>query len=165
MEEVDKEVAGQARGSRNLLAKHLRLGETLRITDRPGKHQDFEDLDEIIHSYIDPLTENILQTIRHRKFQKGSREEVDQYLRSEADANPGITVYAFSMDLENVGKAMLTYVSPTLKRTPHHLPIVPTPKGFEFQKHKFKDLEDLSAFFKTYWYFIHNRKDIPMSKK
>nr|GEW20626.1 transcription elongation factor SPT6 homolog [Tanacetum cinerariifolium] len=84
----------------------LRLGKTLKIGE-----DVFEDLDEVMDRYVDPLVTHLKKMLEYRKFKEGGKAEVDESLRKEKMENPSRTVYSFGPSIRSVA-AMVPMRSP-----------------------------------------------------
>ncbi|OLL26201.1 Transcription elongation factor spt6 [Neolecta irregularis DAH-3] len=81
------------------------VGKTLKIAHR----YTYSDLDELIVSHIKTMARKIDQMTEHEKFQKGTREDVEQWLTKYAEANPKRSSYAFCFDREHPGYFQLCF--------------------------------------------------------
>lgn len=117
----------------------LRLGKTLTIDN-----ETFEDLDEVIDRYVDPLVGHLKSMLSYRKFRKGSKNEVDELLRAEKAENPMRIVYSFGISHEHPGTFILSYIRST---NPHHEYVGLYPKGFRFRKRDFDNIDRLVSYF------------------
>ncbi|CAD6343409.1 unnamed protein product [Miscanthus lutarioriparius] len=117
----------------------LRLGKTLTIDN-----ETFEDLDEVIDRYVDPLVGYLKSMLSYRKFRKGLKNEVDEMLRAEKAENPMRIVYSFGISHEHPGTFILSYIRST---NPHHEYIGLYPKGFRFRKRDFDNIDRLVSYF------------------
>ncbi|XP_062180009.1 transcription elongation factor SPT6 homolog isoform X2 [Phragmites australis] len=117
----------------------LRLGKTLTIDN-----ETFEDLDEVIDRYVDPLVGHLKSMLSYRKFRKGLKNEVDEMLRVEKAENPMRIVYCFGISHEHPGTFILSYVRST---NPHHEYVGLYPKGFRFRKRDFDNIDRLVSYF------------------
>ncbi|CAI9117820.1 OLC1v1019305C1 [Oldenlandia corymbosa var. corymbosa] len=120
----------------------LRIAKTLKIGE-----DIFEDLDEVMDRYVDPLVTHLKAMLNYRKFRKGTKAEVDDLLRVEKSENPMRIVYSFGIFHEHPGTFILTYIRSS---NPHHEYIGLYPKGFMFRKRMFEDLDRLVAYFKRH---------------
>ncbi|WOH06329.1 hypothetical protein DCAR_0625754 [Daucus carota subsp. sativus] len=120
----------------------LRIGKTLKIGE-----DTFEDLDEVMDRYVDPLIAHLKTMLSYRKFKKGSKAEIDEFLRSEKADYPARIVYCFGISHEHPGTFILTYIRST---NPHHEYIGMYPKGFKFRKRMFEDIDRLVAYFQRH---------------
>ncbi|KAL3533413.1 hypothetical protein ACH5RR_006934 [Cinchona calisaya] len=120
----------------------LRIGKTLKIGE-----DMFEDLDEVMDRYVDPLVAHLKAMLNYRKFRKGTKAEVDELLRVEKSEYPMRIVYSFGISHEHPGTFILTYIRSS---NPHHEYIGLYPKGFKFRKRMFEDLDRLVAYFQKH---------------
>ncbi|KAF9679491.1 hypothetical protein SADUNF_Sadunf06G0020400 [Salix dunnii] len=120
----------------------LRIGKTLKIGE-----DTFEDLDEVMDRYVDPLVSYLKAMLSYRKFRSGTKAEVDELLRIEKSQQPSRIVYAFGICHEHPGTFILTYIRST---NPHHEYVGLYPKGFKFRKRMFEDIDRLVAYFQKH---------------
>ncbi|KDP29489.1 hypothetical protein JCGZ_19328 [Jatropha curcas] len=120
----------------------LRIGKTLKIGD-----DTFEDLDEVMDRYVDPLVSHLKAMLSYRKFRTGTKAEVDEQLRVEKSDYPTRIVYSFGISHEHPGTFILTYIRST---NPHHEYVGLYPKGFKFRKRMFEDIDRLVAYFQRH---------------
>ncbi|XP_024967791.1 transcription elongation factor SPT6 homolog isoform X2 [Cynara cardunculus var. scolymus] len=120
----------------------LRLGKTLKIGE-----DVFEDLDEVMDRYVDPLVGHLKTMLAYRKFRDGVKAEVDESLRKEKSENPSRIVYSFGISHEHPGTLILTYIRSS---NPHHEYIGLYPKGFKFRKKMFEEIDRLVAYFQRH---------------
>ncbi|XWS08222.1 hypothetical protein CRYUN_Cryun41cG0061200 [Craigia yunnanensis] len=120
----------------------LRIGKTLKIGE-----DTFEDLDEVMDRYVDPLVSHLKVMLSYRKFKRGTKAEVDELLRIEKSEYPMRIVYCFGISHEHPGTFILTYIRST---NPHHEYIGLYPKGFKFRKRMFEDIDRLVAYFQRH---------------
>ncbi|KAK9075914.1 hypothetical protein SSX86_004244 [Deinandra increscens subsp. villosa] len=120
----------------------LRLGKTLKIGD-----DVFEDLDEVMDRYVDPLVTHLKTMLAYRKFRDGGKTEVDESLRKEKNENPSRIVYSFGISYEHPGTFILTYIRSS---NPHHELVGLYPKGFKFRKKMFEEIDRLVAYFQRH---------------
>lgn len=120
----------------------LRIGKTLKIGE-----DTFEDLDEVMDRYVDPLVAHLKSMLNYRKFKRGTKTEVDEVLRIEKAENPMRIVYCFGISHEHPGTFILTYIRSS---NPHHEYIGLYPKGFKFRKRMFEDIDRLVAYFQRH---------------
>ncbi|XP_011070064.1 transcription elongation factor SPT6 homolog [Sesamum indicum] len=120
----------------------LRIGKTLKIGE-----DTFEDLDEVMDRYVDPLVAHLKGMLNYRKFRRGTKTEVDELLRIEKAENPMRIVYCFGISHEHPGTFILTYIRSS---NPHHEYIGLYPKGFKFRKRMFEDIDRLVAYFQRH---------------
>uniref|UniRef100_A0A804Q3B0 Transcription elongation factor spt6 n=1 Tax=Zea mays TaxID=4577 RepID=A0A804Q3B0_MAIZE len=133
-----KEIAESGKDHKDITSL-LRLGKTLTIDN-----ETFEDLDEVIDRYVDPLVGHLKSMLSYRKFRKGLKNEVDEMLRAEKAENPMRIVYSFGISHEHPGTFILSYIRST---NPHHEYIGLYPKGFRFRKRDFDNIDRLVSYF------------------
>ncbi|CAM0954847.1 unnamed protein product [Alopecurus aequalis] len=120
----------------------LRLGKTLTINN-----ETFEDLDEVIDRYVDPLVGHLKSMLSYRKFRKGSKGEVDEMLKAEKRENPMRIVYCFGISEDYPGTFILSYIRST---NPHHEYVGLNPKGYRFRKRDFDSIDRLVSYFQKH---------------
>ncbi|KAI3694464.1 hypothetical protein L1987_77429 [Smallanthus sonchifolius] len=120
----------------------LRLGKTLKLGE-----DVFEDLDEVMDRYVDPLVAHLKAMLAYRKFRDGGKAEVDESLRREKNENPSRIVYSFGISYEHPGTFILTYIRSS---NPHHEYVGLYPKGFKFRKKMFEEIDRLVAYFQRH---------------
>ncbi|KAM5550549.1 transcription elongation factor SPT6 [Rosa sericea] len=120
----------------------LRIGKTLKIGE-----DTFEDLDEVMDRYVDPLVSHLKAMLNYRKFRRGTKAEVDELLKIEKLEFPMRIVYCFGISHEHPGTFILTYIRST---NPHHEYVGLYPKGFKFRKRMFESIDRLVAHFQKY---------------
>ncbi|XP_004309652.1 PREDICTED: transcription elongation factor SPT6-like [Fragaria vesca subsp. vesca] len=120
----------------------LRIGKTLKIGE-----DTFEDLDEVMDRYVDPLVSHLKAMLNYRKFRRGTKAEVDELLKIEKLEFPMRIVYCFGISHEHPGTFILTYIRST---NPHHEYVGLYPKGFKFRKKMFDSIDRLVAYFQKY---------------
>ncbi|PKA53008.1 hypothetical protein AXF42_Ash001989 [Apostasia shenzhenica] len=117
----------------------LRIGKTLTIDN-----DTFEDLDEVMDRYVDPLVTNLKNMLNYRKFRRGNKAEVDDQLRREKAENPMRIVYSFGISHDHPGTFILSYVRSS---NPHHEYVGLYPKGYRFRKKDFDGIDRLVSYF------------------
>lgn len=135
------------------------LGQSLWIGD-----EEFEDLDEIVARYINPMAGHARDLYAFRYFRDlgippenwapgKEREKADELIKEDKRRNPSKIHYFVSASREYPGKFMLSYLPRT--STKHEF-ITVTPEGFRFrgQIH-----DSLAALFR--WFKEHFREPIP----
>eukprot|EP01080_Neovahlkampfia_damariscottae_P003928 gene3928-7138_t len=120
------------------------LGEKLII-----ENQEFDDLDEIIARYIEPIIDHIKNLLNHQKFINKSEDEIKKSLIKQKQINSQIIPYAVGIDHKRSGRFNIYYV-PGLKRVKlEHIGV--NPDGFSFLKRNFSSPNKLfNAFKKSY---------------
>ena len=119
------------------------LGQTLMIGD-----ERYEDLDEIIARYIQPMAANIQEMKDYKYYRTGSKEDMDTLLKIEKTKTPARIPYFFSISDEYVGKFVLSYLPGT---RPRHEYVTVIPEGFRFRKLKFDTIDRMVGWFKRHY--------------
>ena len=117
------------------------------INSKTGCHVHIFFLLQVMDRYVDPLIAHLKTMLSYRKFKKGSKAEIDEFLRSEKADYPARIVYCFGISHEHPGTFILTYIRST---NPHHEYIGMYPKGFKFRKRMFEDIDRLVAYFQRH---------------
>eukprot|EP00026_Physarum_polycephalum_P000177 Phypoly_transcript_00177.p1 GENE.Phypoly_transcript_00177~~Phypoly_transcript_00177.p1 ORF type:complete len:1792 (+),score=500.68 Phypoly_transcript_00177:82-5457(+) len=117
----------------------------------------YDDLDEIVARYMDPINFFVLEMINYRKFKRSSQQEVDQLVTFEKGASPTSIPYYITAPKEHPGRFEITYMPST--RLKHEF-ITVNPEGFSFRKQPFKSVEQLIK-----WFKLHYRDPILPPKK
>ncbi|KAI4378424.1 hypothetical protein MLD38_015904 [Melastoma candidum] len=136
-----KDIVEEGKDHRDI-ANLLRLGKKLKIGE-----DTFEDLDEVMDRYVDPLVGHLKTMLGYRKFRRGTKSEVDELLRMEKSEYPMRIVYSFGISHEHPGTFILTYIRSS---NPHHEYVGLYPKGFKFRKRMFEDIDRLVAYFQKH---------------
>ncbi|GJP64948.1 hypothetical protein CLOP_g21880 [Closterium sp. NIES-67] len=125
----------------------LRLGRTLSIAD-----ESFEDLDEVMARYIEPLAAFIRDMAAYRKFRAGSKADMDALVRADKEREPARIPYYLSISHDHPGAFMLTYIrSASVSGRPVHEYITVSPVGFRFRKHTFPTPDRLVKYFQAHF--------------
>uniref|UniRef100_A0ACD5XYJ0 Uncharacterized protein n=1 Tax=Avena sativa TaxID=4498 RepID=A0ACD5XYJ0_AVESA len=138
---VHKEIDESGKDRKDITSL-LRLGKTLTIDG-----ETFEDLDEVVDRYVDPLVGHLKSMLSYRKFRKGLKGEVDAMLRADKAENPNRIVYSFGISHEHPGTFILTYIRGA---NPHHEYVGLYPKGFRFRKTDFNSIDRLVSYFQKH---------------
>lgn len=118
------------------------LGKSLYVGD-----ERFDDLDEIIARYVDPMTNHCNELMDHPKFLPDvtGRKEVENCLKKMKSHQPKRIVYALSLIPENPGHFLLSYLPWEMA---YHEIISITSNGFRFKKDFYSSVEDVLNAFK-----------------
>jgi transcription elongation factor SPT6 len=136
------DIAEGGKESRDLTS-FLSLGKTLTIGE-----ESYEDLDEVIARYVEPLVGYLREMLRYRKYKQGTKLEIDDLLRVERAANPKRIPYYFSVAHEHPGAFMLSYIRAV---NPHHEYLSLSSKGFRYRKHNFDNIDKLVMYFQKHF--------------
>ncbi|KAI5659682.1 hypothetical protein M9H77_28475 [Catharanthus roseus] len=126
----------------NDITSLLRIGRTLKIGD-----ETYEDLDELMDRYVDPLVAHLKAMLNYRKFRKGTKSDVDELLRIEKSESPMRIPYSFGISHEYPGTFILTFIRSS---TPRHEYVGLYPKGFKYRKEMFENIDRLVAYFQRH---------------
>jgi transcription elongation factor SPT6 len=130
---------------------HFNIGKTLYIKD-----DSFEDLDEILARYIQPLAGYAREILNYRyfleTFKAEQKEDINDYLARQKAGDPRRIPYCFTVSAKYPGKFLLSYGKN------HHEYITLTPNGLEFRKQPFPDVNTLINWFKQ------NFREVPVGR-
>ena len=135
------------------------LGQSLWIGD-----EEFEDLDEIVARYINPMAAHARDLLSFRYIRDlglteqtyapgKEREKADEVIKEDKKKNPSKIHYFVSASREFPGKFMLTYLPRSQSK---HEFITVTHEGYRFRGQVFDNLNTLFRWFKE-----HFRDPIP----
>lgn len=110
--------------------------------------EKYDELDELIARYMDPLVANAREVMSHRMYRDGTEEEVDALLAEEKARQPSRIPYFISVSHRAPGRFVLSYLPHV---HPRHEIITPTPVGIRFRGHIFQRTEDLIQWFKKHY--------------
>ncbi|XP_065201238.1 transcription elongation factor SPT6 [Planococcus citri] len=113
--------------------------------------EEFEDLDEIIARYINPMAAcaRDLLTYKYYKDTEGGKAEIaEKVLREEQEKNPKKIHYIFSVYAKVPGAFILFYLPRKSIRLEY---VTVTPDGFRFRKQIFESLNGLLKWFKEHF--------------
>uniref|UniRef100_A0A7E4VC01 Suppressor of Ty 6 homolog n=1 Tax=Panagrellus redivivus TaxID=6233 RepID=A0A7E4VC01_PANRE len=120
---------------------HFNIGKTLYIGE-----DSFEDLDEILARYVQPLAALAREILGHKYFMESMKaedvEKIKAYLHNERVQNPRVYPYIFVASARFPGCFLLAYGSA------HHEFIALKPNGLKFRNKIFRDIEQLINYFK-----------------
>ena len=111
----------------------------------PGER--FDDLDELIARYIEPLVENVREMEAHRKFadERGA-DVLEKTLKAEKAATPGSIPYRLSPTSKTPDHFALSYL-PKQKVIKEYVKVAPN--GYTYRTKLFSSVEDALKFFKA----------------
>jgi len=135
----------------------LSLGKEL-VLKKIGEDDKFEDLDEIIGRFVEPIWFRFKEAKKFKKFVRGNEEEVGKQLSRDA-RKKATTCIAVSLDEKYPGFLRLSYVFSTSKSfNSKHERIEVLPSGFKFRGNMFDTVQEIYNHFK-----LHPNK-YPMSR-
>ncbi len=134
--------------------------------------EDFEDLDEIIARYINPMANYVREIMSHKNYQdlndnsqnkrNGVEENmtlknqnIEKYLLDERTKNPIRIPYVFTCCINYPGKFMISYMVKLKVRSEY---ITVTHEGFKFRLKIFKMFNELLS-----WFKLHFNDPLPIS--
>ncbi|ORY11700.1 SH2 domain-domain-containing protein [Clohesyomyces aquaticus] len=123
-------------------ANEYSLGKQLRV----GKHT-YSDLDELIVNHVEAMAKKVAEMMRDERFQKGSKETTEQWLKTYCEANPKRFMYAFCSMPRYPGYFWLCYRA-GYDAKPGAWPVKVIPNAFELQGHQYPDMTALKNGFK-----------------
>jgi len=130
----------------------LQLAPPLQIQPVPGHVFSFDDLDELVARFIDPVGSALRAVQRHRKWcgegsghVAASWQQVQQALRQQRFAAPQMAAYCLAADDTRAGAFYLGYIT---EATPRREFFVVFPDGFYFRKEVYGTIDHLLAAFK-----------------
>ncbi|KAI8473488.1 MAG: hypothetical protein J3K34DRAFT_518962, partial [Monoraphidium minutum] len=107
----------------------------------------YDDLDEVVARFVEPLAARFKEVMANRKFQEGTREAVDKWVEAESVKMPTVPIYCISLDPERSLSGRLTFKMPQGSR-PHHELFVPLPRGVWFRGSLLPSVEHMLTVFK-----------------
>nr|XP_027201261.1 transcription elongation factor SPT6-like [Dermatophagoides pteronyssinus] len=112
--------------------------------------ESFEDLDEIIARYVQPMASFARDLINFKYFRdlNGDRQAAEKVLNEEKQKAPSRIPYIVSASKEFPGKFLLSY-QPNQKA--FHELITVTPDGFKYRMNVFKSIFQLFKWFKDHY--------------
>ncbi|CAI4228912.1 unnamed protein product [Auanema sp. JU1783] len=136
------------------------LGKKLYIDTRE-RREEFEDLNEILARWIQPMAANAREIIQHKCFIDNiygdNMDAIVKHLNEEKRKAPSRFPYAFTPAVnEWAGKFVLSYLTGRAK----HEYITVTPEGLRFRYIMFESLNRLLA-----WFKVHYRDNPAMSQQ
>ena len=120
----------------------LSLSTPLRM--KKTDNEEYEDLDEIISKFVEPLYSRVLDVKSHKKFLRGTKKEVSAQLKEQVEKGEyKYAKAAFSLDEQHPGYLRLSYLKPKQGSSPSHERIGLLPDAYRFRGQMFSDIEKL----------------------
>lgn len=119
----------------------MALGKYLFIND-----EKFEELDEILARYIEPMVARVHEIINSHKFFPGTEAEADAKLSHDKSINPNTIAYCFRPAYEQPGKFVLSFRAGATTKNEY---ISVSPNGIRFRQKYFDTLIELLNWFKS----------------
>lgn len=101
-----------------------RIGQTLVIKEEP-----YENIDEMIARFVDPMNELVDEVLRYKYFKNMSLEEVHEDLIKQKKAHPSRIPYTLHLYNKFPGCFSITFIART---TPHSCHMEVKPGGFRY---------------------------------
>jgi transcription elongation factor SPT6 len=119
------------------------LGKTLVIND-----YTFEDLNEIVARYVDPIAMYAQEMSEHRKFLQLPRADIEAKLADDKNDAPKSLPYYFTPSTEYPGRYALLYLPHERVKCEY---ITVLPSGFRYRGQRFKQVDAVANYFKKHW--------------
>lgn len=122
------------------------LGQSLWIGN-----EEFEDLDEIIARYVNPMASHardILNFKYYKHISGGNRQIAEEYLLEEKKKSTNKIHYMIYAAKEYPGKFLISYLP---RNNVHHEFITITPEGYRFRQINFDSLNHTLKWFKEHY--------------
>nr|CAB3266713.1 transcription elongation factor SPT6 [Phallusia mammillata] len=118
-------------------------------------NEEFEDLDEIIARFIQPMAANARDLINHKNYREvgGKKEVMEDLLKQAKKALPSRIPYLMTASKTLPGKFLLSYMPRVRSK---HEYVTVSPDGFRYRGQMFNNLNHLFKWFKE-----HFRDPIP----
>ncbi len=113
--------------------------------------QEYEDLDEIIARFIQPIAVQARDVINHRYYREtegGIKQKLEEILLNEKRKNPSRIPYFFSASQTYPGKFMLGYMPRNKPRVEY---ISVCPEGFRYRGRVHGNINGLLRWFKEHF--------------
>ncbi|KAL5372344.1 hypothetical protein DPSP01_013579 [Paraphaeosphaeria sporulosa] len=123
-------------------ASEYSVGKQLRV----GK-QVYSDLDELIVNHVQAMARKVAELTRDERFQKGTKEETEQWLATYCNANTTRSMYAFCAIPKHPGYFWLCFQAGR-DGMKGEWPVKVIPNAFEMQKNVYPDMVALKNGFK-----------------
>ncbi|KAG2438290.1 hypothetical protein HYH02_010988 [Chlamydomonas schloesseri] len=104
----------------------------------------YEDLDQVIADYVEPLVSHCQQLTSHRKFLDATPPEVEERVRGEKRANPAVHPYYLALREKNAQAQIVFCYSSSVHRESFYV----TPRGYYFRGRLHGSVDGMLAVFK-----------------
>lgn len=101
-----------------------RIGQTLVI-----KEENYENIDELIARFVDPMNSLVDDVVRYKYFKSGQLEEVQEDLIKQKKEHPSRIPYSIHLYNKFPGCFSITFIA---RETPHSCHMEVKPGGFRF---------------------------------
>jgi SH2 domain/Zinc knuckle len=136
------------------------IGERLKISELT-----YNNLDEIITKYRDPIKKVVLDSITHRKFLASvmSIEQFEEEMQKQRTATPDAITYGFAIVPEYCQTMVLGYIAKKTNFIKEYIRL--KPKGLLFHDSYFMDIDHLISYFKKNFTSFEYQKFIKKNNK
>ncbi|OCK83182.1 transcription elongation factor-like protein spt6 [Lepidopterella palustris CBS 459.81] len=118
------------------------LGKILKV----GRNT-YSDLDELIVNHVEAMAKKVTEMMKDERYQKGSKAQTEQWLKTYTEANPKRSMYAFCINPKFPGFFYLCYKAGQTAPL-GNWPVKIVPNAFELQRHQYPDMNALKNGFK-----------------
>lgn len=134
-------------------SSNLTLAPPLEVNPIPSQKHVYDDLDELVARYIEPLGSAMRALAKHPKWRGGGDEapmswaQVQENLRAQRAASTGYVPYCLAAETEP-GRIGAFYLAYLMGSTPRREFFVVLPEGFYFRKKVYPTIDDMLVAFK-----------------
>ncbi len=121
------------------------LGRKLSIK---GVNEEYEDLDEVIARYVNPIASLMVTLSEHRRFSDLPAAQIEQLLRQEKAGNSNQIAYRIGFDDKNPGFFKIFFLSNT---SIQYEAISMRPNGFRLKSRMFLTVNEMLEWWKRHW--------------
>merc|ERR1719263_1147524 len=120
----------------------LSLRTPLRLNKKDMENEEYEDLDEVVGRFIEPILNRVDAVKSHKKFIKGTKQEISRKLKKQMLEGKGKFAKAgFSLDEEHNGYLRLSSIKPRKEASAKHARIAILPHGFKLRDKVYETIE------------------------
>ncbi|KAI9470095.1 MAG: SH2 domain-containing protein [Benjaminiella poitrasii] len=117
-------------------------------------HYTFEDLDELIVTYIEAVARKVEELMAHPKYRPGGIRALNEHLTAQTQANPKMSAYGFCQS-EKPGYFDLGF-KVSIRSPPMRWVVRVLPDGYRLRDVSYPQVDDLINGFKHH--IMHNKK-------
>lgn len=111
-----------------------------------GRDNAFDELDELVHVFIDKMNDMRQQVVKFDNFKYGNEEDIKELLLDDKQENPLTIPYYLSYSYKEPGRFLLSYIPGTTTVQQEYISL--TFKGFRFRGGYHRDPTNLIRWFK-----------------
>ncbi|RJE26688.1 hypothetical protein PHISCL_01012 [Aspergillus sclerotialis] len=119
------------------------VGRALKV----GGRYTYSDLDDLIVNHVKAMAKKVDEMTLHEKYQDGTKEETENWLKTYTAANPRRSAYAFCINPKYAGYFYLCFKAGEHAKL-HSWPVKVIPQGYELQRNPYPDMRALCNGFK-----------------